>query len=79
MMKAIFLLQLLFITLFAHAQTRNKFEKYILQFEQRDSAEAPDKKDLIVFTGSSSITNWRNITKDFPGKNIINRRPHPVC
>jgi lysophospholipase L1-like esterase len=30
------------------------------------------RKNLIVFTGSSSIRKWQNIFEYFPGKNIIN-------
>ncbi|MGV3586012.1 MAG: SGNH/GDSL hydrolase family protein [Adhaeribacter sp.] len=54
------------------AQTLQKFEKEITAFEQADKANPP-KKNSIVFTGSSSIRLWNDLTEYFPGKTILNR------
>ncbi|GEO02948.1 hypothetical protein AAE02nite_06120 [Adhaeribacter aerolatus] len=56
----------------ALAQTLQKFEKEIVAFEQADKANPP-KKGNIVFTGSSSIRLWNDLTEYFPGKTILNR------
>jgi len=56
----------------ANAQ-ENKYEKTILGFEKTDLAQPINPKNLIVFTGSSSIVNWKTLAEDFPTKNIINR------
>jgi len=56
----------------AFAQTLQKFEKEITAFEQADKANPP-KKGSIVFTGSSSIRLWNDLTEYFPGKTILNR------
>ncbi|HYG18878.1 MAG TPA: SGNH/GDSL hydrolase family protein [Ohtaekwangia sp.] len=32
-----------------------------------------DRQNLIVFTGSSSIKGWWNLSDNFPGHNVINR------
>lgn len=42
-------------------------------FEQEDQAGLPAKKDLILFTGSSSIRFWDSLSKDFNGFNVLNR------
>ncbi|KAA5544051.1 SGNH/GDSL hydrolase family protein [Adhaeribacter rhizoryzae] len=54
------------------AQTLQKFEKEIIAFEQADKANPP-KKRSIVFTGSSSIRLWNDLSAYFPGKTILNR------
>lgn len=61
------------IILSAQAQTANKWEKNIVKFEEQDKVNPPSKKNLIVFTGSSSIVYWKSLAEDFPGYNIINR------
>ena len=55
------------------AQAQNKFENNILAFEKSDQSAPPNEKNLIVFTGSSSVVKWKTLNADFPNKNIINR------
>jgi lysophospholipase L1-like esterase len=55
------------------AAAQNKFEKDILTYETNDKTIPPTGKDLIVFTGSSSIVKWTTLASDFPDKNVINR------
>ena len=71
-MKRIFLL-LQLIAFAAVAQEPNKFEKNILAFEKADQESPVNTKNLIVFTGSSSIVKWSSLKADFPDKNVINR------
>jgi lysophospholipase L1-like esterase len=71
-MKNLFLF-LQFMAIGAFAQTPNKFESDIKAFEKADQVQPVDKKNLIVFTGSSSIVKWNTLKSDFPDKNVINR------
>lgn len=71
MKKILVLVQ--FITLSAFAQEANKFENDIKAFEKADLEKPVSKKDLIVFTGSSSVVRWESLKSDFPNKNVINR------
>ncbi|GAA4453147.1 SGNH/GDSL hydrolase family protein [Nibrella saemangeumensis] len=41
-------------------------------FEKQDSLLMPPPGG-IVFTGSSSVTMWRSLQQDFPGKVLVNR------
>lgn len=61
------------ITLSAFAQEANKFENDVKTFEKADLEKPVPKKDLIVFTGSSSIVRWESLLTDFPDKKVINR------
>lgn len=72
-----FLLALLALTpnLRIAAQTnehKSPFEKEIVAFEQNDKTNAPPK-DAILFTGSSTIRKWTNLSNDFSGLTVINR------
>ena len=49
-----------------------RFEKTIAAFEAQDK-KTPPPKDAILFTGSSSITLWRDVGKAFPQWSTINR------
>src|SRR5690554_1966394 len=49
-----------------------QWEKAISAFEQQDK-ENPPKKGSILFVGSSSMVNWKDLDSYFPGKYIINR------
>ena len=49
-----------------------RFEKTIVGFEAQDK-KTPPPKDAILFTGSSSITLWRDVGKAFPQWPTINR------
>lgn len=44
----------------------------ILAFKKQDSIQFPPK-NAILFIGSSSITNWKDVQDYFPGYAIINR------
>jgi lysophospholipase L1-like esterase len=44
----------------------------IQKFKQKDSAQQP-QKNAILFVGSSSFTNWKNVQDYFRGYTIINR------
>ena len=65
------LLSLCFFTGIAAAQT-NRFEANIAAFEKEDQI-TPVDKNVIVFTGSSSIVKWKTLKEDMTGKNVINR------
>ncbi|RYG41521.1 MAG: hypothetical protein EOO01_24970 [Chitinophagaceae bacterium] len=71
MKKGIAFLVFAFITTIVFAQDP-PFWKDIQQFKQKDLEKAPPK-NAIVFTGSSSFTNWTNVQDMFPGYTIINR------
>lgn len=72
-----FLVQVLLFTLCscfefsASAQDSSKFEKEVEDLVSADSAI--NKKDVILFTGSSSIRIWTSIQSDFPKYNIVSR------
>src|SRR5437764_4743157 len=49
-----------------------RFEKDIARFEEQDRAKPPPE-GAVVFTGSSSIARWKDLAKDFPNQQVINR------
>jgi lysophospholipase L1-like esterase len=49
-----------------------RFEPEIRAFEAHDRAAIPPPGG-IVFVGSSSIKNWVDVAKDFPGRPVLNR------
>jgi lysophospholipase L1-like esterase len=49
-----------------------RFEPEIRAFEEHDRA-TPPQAGGIVFVGSSSIKNWLDVAKDFPGRPVLNR------
>jgi lysophospholipase L1-like esterase len=56
-----------------HAQSDcPPFWKDIQAFKKADSAQQP-AKNAILFVGSSSFTNWKDVQDYFPGYTIINR------
>jgi lysophospholipase L1-like esterase len=55
----------------AHAQEKHPFENEIKELIQGDSLVI--KRNIILFTGSSSIKMWTDLEKDFKGKNVLNR------
>jgi lysophospholipase L1-like esterase len=69
MMKSAALLFLLFTFYFANAQP---FAADIAAFKKQDSVSFPPK-DAILFVGSSSFTNWKDVQNYFPDYTIINR------
>ncbi|WP_395625455.1 GDSL-type esterase/lipase family protein [Daejeonella sp.] len=54
------------------AQNNPPFFKEIEAFKKLDQTNFPEKGS-ILFVGSSSFTNWKNVQADFPGFKIINR------
>lgn len=64
-----------FIFLFCTIETQAQevpFSRDILAFKKQDSLKAPIQ-NAILFIGSSSFTNWKNVHSDFPEHQIINR------
>jgi lysophospholipase L1-like esterase len=71
MFRSIFFI---FFTLFSFtlaAQDPLRFDKEVTTLTAGDSAV--NKKKLILFTGSSSIRMWNDLTMDFPKYNVLNR------
>lgn len=54
------------------AQECPAFWNDILSFKKQDAAKFPPK-NAILFIGSSSFTNWKDVHDYFPGYTIINR------
>ena len=52
--------------------TPDKFEPEIRKFEVVDK-RTPPAVGAVLFTGSSSIRLWTNLTADFPGRTVLNR------
>jgi len=53
------------------AQDPLRFEKEVEELTSGD--KSLNKKDIILFTGSSSIRMWSDMQSYFPGHNIVNR------
>jgi lysophospholipase L1-like esterase len=51
---------------------QEKWEQKVKAYERKDSLHPPVKNG-ILFTGSSTIENWKTIEADFPDKPIISR------
>lgn len=49
-----------------------RWEKAVHAFELQDAKHAPPT-NAIVFAGSSTITRWKTLAKDFPGLPVLNR------
>jgi lysophospholipase L1-like esterase len=71
MSRNLFAILLLVLAPHLHAQVQNKFRNEIDTIYHKYAGRI-NSKDLIVFTGSSSIRRWINIQEYFPEKNIIN-------
>jgi hypothetical protein len=67
--KYLCLLFLLFCSQYTFAQP---FKEAIDEFKRMDSISMP-KKGSILFVGSSSFTNWKDVQDYFPTYSIINR------
>lgn len=65
-------LSLLVLLVFALNTSAQPFAKEINHFRQLDSASAPPA-DPILFIGSSSFTNWKDVKDYFPSYPILNR------
>ena len=71
----VLILVLLIIQLFNNnviAQTNPPFFKEIETFKKLDQNNPPEK-GAILFVGSSSFTNWKDVQNYFPDYSIINR------
>lgn len=72
MLKRIVLLSaFLLIIGAANAQEKHAFEDEVNELIKGDSLVI--KRNIILFTGSSSIRMWTDLEKDFKGKNVLNR------
>ena len=64
---------LLFVSILCCTSTfAQPFINEIKAFRKADSISVP-AKDAILLIGSSSFTNWKDVSSYFPGKTIINR------
>lgn len=54
-----------------YAQGPLRFKDEVAQLTAND--RSLNKKDVILFTGSSSIKMWENIQSEFPKYNVVNR------
>ncbi|MDR6783822.1 lysophospholipase L1-like esterase [Pedobacter africanus] len=64
---------LLLLTAFVIVKGQNTpFYKDIQHFKKQDSINFPPKK-AILFIGSSTFTNWKDVNAYFPAQTIINR------
>lgn len=71
-MKHLFVILIsVFISITTLAQDPLRFEKEVSNLVAADSTV--NKKKLILFTGSSSIRMWKDLKKDFPKHNVLNR------
>ncbi len=50
----------------------NRWAKELLAFEAQDATNPPPRRP-IVFTGSSSIRMWQDLSRDFPEMGVLNR------
>jgi lysophospholipase L1-like esterase len=72
-MKTLKLIALLiFVFGFAEAQEKAPFYNEIQNFKKQDSIKFPPKK-AVLFIGSSTFTNWKDVQTYFPNHVIINR------
>ncbi len=72
-MKILLLLLFTFITTLGHTQNYLRFTDEVKAIQKKyDTLPLNTSKETIVFTGSSSIRLWRNLSEIFPDYNIIN-------
>ena len=71
-MRLIIFLYILWLPFALHAQSDPPFYKEILAFKKADSLQFPEKGQ-VLFIGSSSFTNWKDVQDYFPGVSILNR------
>lgn len=70
-LRLLLLLALVSTDLLCSAQNAIRFKGEIEELTRND--KSLNKKDLILFTGSSSIKMWKNLKADFPKYNVLNR------
>jgi len=61
----------LLVVLFSDAQDPNRFKDQVERLEKREYDFNPNK-ELLLFTGSSSIAMWKDVQERFPEYNVIN-------
>lgn len=71
-MRLILFLYILWLPFTLHAQSDPPYYKEILAFKKADSLQFPEKGQ-VLFIGSSSFTNWKDVQDYFPGVPILNR------
>jgi len=71
-MKKIQLVFLLLLSFILVQAQEKPFYKEIQNFKKQDSIKFPPK-DAVLFIGSSSFTNWKDVQSYFPRHTIINR------
>jgi lysophospholipase L1-like esterase len=70
-MKYIFILLIILGVVTTNAQDPTRFNKQVEQLLEKEYS-FDDNKELVVFTGSSSIVRWKTVPDDFPKYNVIN-------
>lgn len=71
LMKGLLTVLILFYLGHAYAQDPARFQKEIEILSAKDYCFSPDK-ELLLFTGSSSIRMWKDAEEAFPGHHVIN-------
>jgi lysophospholipase L1-like esterase len=66
------LVAIIFCSLSLPAQIPIRFQSEIDRFKS-DTTDYTQTKDLILFTGSSTIRMWSTLKEDFPDMNVLNR------
>ena len=70
-LRLLFLLALLPCVHRCYAQDPLRFQAEVAELTAND--KSLNKRDVILFTGSSSIRMWNSLQSDFPKYNIVNR------
>jgi lysophospholipase L1-like esterase len=70
-MKRLLVIFLLFGIIHTNAQDPKRFQKEIETLAGKDYCFSPDK-ELLLFTGSSSVRMWKDVEEAFPGYHVIN-------
>ena len=70
-LRLTFLLALLPCALRSYSQDPLRFKEEVEELTANDTSL--NKKDVILFTGSSSIRMWSSLQSDFPKYNVVNR------
>ena len=73
----VFLILAFLFSNFSFARSKNpdpeRFSGSFQKFLLNDKGKTLKKKDLVLFTGSSSIRRWESLKSDFPKLNLLNR------
>jgi lysophospholipase L1-like esterase len=73
MRKKLFLLCVVLLFVYTlHAQEKHAHENEVKNLVLQDSL-IKNRKDIMLFTGSSSFRLWPDLQADFPDKNVLNR------